>query len=327
MNLAFPILCAGLATSLATTALAQTPAAFTSLLDRSSRITSLALTLDTPAGDTGKPERILLTLDNQKRIAFARYRSEDGKLYPNRPFSFLYFDGSTSRTSRVGRDSYIENTETDLWNTVPPRWAMLAPWPMLNQLTQHASADDKHTFTTGRMSCDNITLASPKFAFNLNATRAGELAGLTIDINESTWNLTFADASPVQVGDVTIALPSRIIECETTTTEAADKTTSTTDKVTTWTVTALDVNPADLDQRLHFDPAALEVKKWDVESGKILDATGKQVGLEEIPAARSVETWEITTKASSWIAVWKWGSIVAGLGLFAFIMDMIRRRL
>ena len=69
------------------------------------------------------------------------------------------------------------------------------------------------------------------------------------------------------------------------------------------------------------------MKKWDVESGKILDATGKQVGLEEIPAARSVETWEITTKASSWIAVWKWGSIVAGLGLFAFIMDMIRRRL
>lgn len=289
--------------------------AFTTLLDRSSRVTGIAMTLDTAKGPTGKPERIVMALDNRERLFFAQYRSEDGTTYPRTPIAFLHFADGVSRNSRVGRDIYIENAGTDLWNTVPPRGAMFAPWPMLGKLDEHARGDETREVVRSE---GGVTLRAPKFAFAISAIDDGTLTGVTLDVTENTWSVEFVDSSPVQIGETTISLPSRVIERET----SKDG-----ERVTTWTVTALEVNPADIDQRLAFDAAALNVKKWDVEAGKILDASGKQVGIEEIPAARSVETWEVTTKASAWIAVWKWGSIVAGLGLVGFVLDMVRRRL
>lgn len=310
--LASSVLCLAL-TSLAPCAIAAD--AFTTLLERSAGVTSIAVTLDTPAGETGKPERIVLALDNRRRLAFAQYRSEDGTTYPRTPVSFLYFADGVARNSRVGRDIYIEHTDIDLWSSLTPRSAMLAPWPVLGALHEQALADPGRRLT---MTAAGATLSVPRFAYSFELLADGTLSGVHITLPESIWNVTFADASPVQIGETTLALPSRVIEREKT--PAGER-------VTTWTVTALDVNPADIDQRLAFDPAALNVKKWDVEAGKILDASGKQVGIEEIPAVRGVEVWEQTTKASAWIAVWKWGSIVAGLGLVGFVLDMIRRRL
>lgn len=292
-----------------------TPDAFTTLLDRASGVTSIAMTLDTPAGATGKPERIVLAMDNRKRFAFAQYRSQDGTTYPATPVAMLHFADGTSRNQRVGRDVYIENTQTDLWSNVPPRPAMFAPWPMLAALHAHAQTDAKRQLV---QTDAGWSLQSPTFAFSLDASSDGTLSNVTLKVADTTWTVAFVDASPVQIGETTLSLPARIIERE------VDKTG---DHTTTWTVTSLEVNPADIDQRLAFDPAAMKLNKWDVEAGKILDASGKQVGIEEIPAARSVETWEVTTKASAWIAVWKWGSIVAGLGLVGFVLDMIRRRL
>lgn len=289
--------------------------AFSTLLDRSASVTSIAVTLDTPAGEAGKPERIVFALDNRRRLAFAQYRSEDGTTYPQTPVSFLYFADGVARNSRVGRDIYIEHSDVDLWSNLPPRSAMLAPWPMLGALDEQAQTDPRRELVKTET---GVTLRVPKFAYAFDVSADGTLSGVTITLPESHWNVTFADASPVQIGETTLALPSRLIEREKTPTG---------ERVTTWTVTSLDVNPADIDQRLAFDPAALDVKKWDVEAGKILDASGKQVGIEEIPAVRGVEVWEQTTKASAWIAVWKWGSIVAGLGLVGFVLDMIRRRL
>ncbi len=289
--------------------------AMSALLDRSASVTSIAVTLDTPAGETGKPERIVLALDNRRRLAFAQYRSEDGTTYPQTPVSFLYFADGVARNSRVGRDIYIEHTDVDLWSNLPPRSAMLAPWPVLGALHEQAQTDPRRELVK---TDTGATLRAPKFAYALDLLADGTLTGAKISLPESNWNVTFVDASPVQIGETTLALPSRVIERETTPEG---------ERVTTWTVTSLDVNPADIDQRLAFDPAALNVKKWDVEAGKILDASGKQVGIEEIPAVRGVEVWEQTTKASAWIAVWKWGSIVAGLGLVGFVLDMIRRRL
>jgi hypothetical protein len=292
-----------------------TPDACTTLLHRASGVTSIAMTLDTPAGATGKPERIVLALDNRKRLAFAQYRSQDGTTYPATPVAMLHFADGTSRNQRVGRDVYIENTQIDLWGNIPPRPAMFAPWPVLATLHAHALTDGKHELAKTDAGC---SLRSPAYAFSLDASADGTLTSVTLQVAETTWSAAFVDASPVQIGETTISLPARIIEREND--KAGERT-------TTWTVTSLEVNPADIDQRLAFDAAGMKLNKWDVEAGKIFDASGKQVGIEEIPAARSVETWEVTTKASAWIAVWKWGSIIAGLGLVGFVLDMIRRRL
>jgi hypothetical protein len=292
------------------------PAAFSQLLAQSEHVTSVALTLDTAQGDNGKPTRILLALDNQRRLAFARYVSHDGTTYPARPTSFLYFANGTARASRLNTDMFIETPDVDLWATMPPRAALFAPWPILNFLTQHADQSQRRVFTQD--DAGNAALVAPAHGYTITTDPTGTLRTLQQKMPDVTWTLTLADPSPVQVAGIALALPARIIEHEITPTGQT---------TTTWTVTALDINPADIDQHLAFDAAQLQVNRWDVESGKVLDATGKQVGIEEIPAARAVEVWEQTTKATAWIAVWKWGSIIAGLGLVGFVLDMIRRRL
>lgn len=270
-------------------------------------VRAVIVTLETDADASGKPARMEIASDAQRRFVQRVLAKDDSGNWDEGNAYFSHFDGTKFRARRGTLGMYIEHDASMAWSH-PPAFVALVPWAALHALegpmTSRRVGED--TLVTIR---NDTTLT---FAANgsLRAWKGGRANGGSVEYAD--FGASVGNGSPV--------IPTTVLERKASEDGSRD---------VTWKVASIALNPPaqELDAALAFERVGASLKRFDPDTGDITNPDGSSGGREIQPAAKAVEMWEAKTKTSAWEAVFKWGGIATGLFLLAGVMELIRRRL
>lgn len=336
-------------------------AALAALANRARAWQSATIELHTHANAEGLAERRAITIGTGNRMSasFFTAPSESPQSTPDRPTLFVHSDGTKVRGTRaIKPDVYVEGDAASFWGRPPgPMQVRACPWPVLPQLVDdlRTSAD-----TTMERTPEGLWRASSEtLNVTLIWTSEGVLRSFSTRSGIEQITLTYEPGNPGEASastDPSTDTPNvaRIVETIASLAapapesdapvgplaprevQAAGSVVPSLPRTLVWTVTALRTNPSDAGALFSFDPAAKGLKRWNVETGEITDATGKVVGVEKIPAVDSMErffeaerekrTREMRANPHG-VPMSEWLWWLAAAVVLCVVVDQIRRRL
>lgn len=293
------------------------------VLNRFADVKSVKIVLETDKNIEDKAVRLELVMTSDQRFA-QRYwdikagdtdAAGDVAQFTDENVTYFGFcDRAYLKARRGTFDMYIRHEAQVGWQPAPgPTCIALAPWPVLKAVAMNVTGSPS---VSKENNATLLTLGDTNHVLSFDSS--GTLkswATSRLAIAEVT---EYVDAITT---DGTHSIPGRIIQRYPARGENNPA------RTVEWRVISASFNPPDAEQRLDFAPFAAKFKRFDPDTGDIINPDGSIAGREIQPAAMAVDAWDRQTRTKAWSSVFKWGSIATGMFVLAFAMELIRRRL